>query len=92
MKNNNAVLKILKLYQEKEKMLVPEMYASFAIALHETGKTKEEIVEILEFTQALWEQYANGEIDMIKWAEEITGLNLHDFNTNKAKAGVNNDD
>lgn len=91
MKNNSAVLKILKLYQEKEKMLVPEMYSSFAIALNETGKTKEEIVEILEFTQALWEQYANCEIDMIKWAEEITGLNLHDFNTNKAKAGGNNE-
>ena len=65
-----------------ERLIVKE-----ACKLRDEGKSISEIVEILEFTQALWEQYANCEIDMIKWAEEITGLNLHDFNTNKAKAG-----
>lgn len=85
MAKNNQMIKLLKFYQEKEKMLIPEMYASFGLALLEKGIDKEEVKEIFELTQAFWEYTAEHKMNLVKWAEEKLDMDLHTFDTGKAK-------
>lgn len=85
MAKNNQMIKLLKFYQEKEKMLIPEMYASFGLALLEKGVDKEEVKEIFELTQAFWEYTAEHKMNLVKWAEEKLDMDLHTFDTGKAK-------
>lgn len=99
MAKNNIVLNLLKRYQEREKMIVPEMYASFVLALNdvkmqtESGEilefSEEDIKTVLELTQAFWEQALEKRTNIVKWAEEVVDIDLHTFNTGKAKAGGN---
>ena len=85
MAKSNTVIKLLKAYQEKTKMFIPEMYASFSLALKECEMANEDIKTILELTEAIWEQAGEKGVNLVKWAEEETGINLHDFDLGKAK-------
>lgn len=85
MAKNNQMIKLLKFYQEKEKMLIPEMYASFGLALLEKGMSADEVKETFELTQAFWDYTAEHKMNLVKWAEEKLDIDLHTFDTGKAK-------
>ena len=85
MPKNNAAIKLLRTYQEKVKNILPDMYASFAIALKNSGFNNSKIEEVLELSQAVWDIAANEGVDLIPWAEEETGIDLHTFDVGKAK-------
>lgn len=59
-----------------EKITV-KIYCAFTIALaEEYGWSEEQIHEICEYSQALWMQATDKNIDMIKWCKDRTGIDM----------------
>lgn len=72
--------------QNRTRTLVPQIYASFCkVLMDENGNYKWDAQQVLDLfiqTQDAWTECANNnEIEgMIKWCEEVTGVELRDGN------------
>lgn len=70
------------IHQEKRwkahiREMVPKIYAGFCLTLHrDYGMTFEQIVNILQDTQALWQSDGVDGFDIIKTCSDETGINL----------------
>lgn len=62
--------------QKKVKEIVPEVYACFAKALIEEGRTPEEVGELFAHTQRLWNENVDNMEDMITWVADTVGIEV----------------
>lgn len=93
MKKNNNALKLLKIFQEQQKNLVPIYFSAFALALNDmTDMSKDDIKEVMEIAQAILDSCCEKNINIIKWAEDEIDIDLHSFSMVKSRAGGNNND
>lgn len=74
-KNNYFINKARRTYQDAQNM-VPAIYASIAIALHDRGWGYKRINDLFCDSQQIWEDHYGNITDMIKKCEEITGIEL----------------
>lgn len=79
MAKNNQLIELAKTKArlEKEiKLVVPEIYACFCKVLYDRGFDPEEIEEIFEKTQKVWNESIDRMDNMIDWCLETTGIEL----------------
>jgi len=71
---HKALAKLRKLTND----IVPQIYACFCKVLIENGNTPEDVAELFNRTQIVWNEITeSNEIeDMIKWCEATTGITL----------------
>ena len=88
MKIDRKKIEQLKRVQKEINNVTPSVYAAIAIGLYEEhGWTPDMISDLFAYTQELWGACATKDISMIKWCEEITGIEMQAFVAEKAKAG-----
>lgn len=74
MANNKNLSKAIRPILEK---ITCKIYAVFCIALVDMYNfTPEQAEELCEYSQALWMQSIDKNIDIFKWCEEVTGLDM----------------
>lgn len=87
MAKNNAVIMAMRKYQELVADLIPKVFSSFAIALHELEYDKEQIYDVLSLTQEIWQQSTDKGIDLVKWCNEEVQIEMSRVVGDKAKPG-----
>lgn len=80
---NIEYLKAVKMFEKKTKEITPSIYASFCKVLLDRGMDVEEVVEIFQQTQEVWNESLAVDKNMIEWVEEQTGINLCSDSTDK---------
>lgn len=63
--------------EDVSEWLVPQIYACFLTVLAEGGLNQEQLVDVVERTQALWHDSIDDIDDMIAKCEKLTGIDLH---------------
>jgi hypothetical protein len=88
MKNNRGKVDMLRRIQQEINNVTPSVYSAIAIGLvEEFGWTADQVNDLFVYTQGLWSACAEKNISMAKWCEELTGISVQGFISEKAKAG-----
>ena len=77
MAKNDKLIEQFKYMYKKIEQITPDVYAGIALALHrKCGWDYEQINELFEESQNIWNECVNSDIDMIHICEEETGIEL----------------
>lgn len=77
MAKNNKLINQFKYMYNKVQQITPEVYAGIALALHrKCGWEYEQISELFDESQNIWNECVGLEIDMVQMCEEETGIEL----------------
>jgi hypothetical protein len=88
MKNNRGKVDMLRRLQQEINNVTPNVYSAIAIGLvEEYNFTAEDVNNLFVYTQSLWAECAKKNISMRQWCEELTGISVVPFISEKAKAG-----
>ena len=88
MKNNRGKVDMLRRIQQEINNVTPNVYSAIAIGLvEEYNFTAEDVNNLFVYTQSLWAECAKKNISMRQWCEELTGISVVPFISEKAKAG-----
>lgn len=74
-KNNYFINQARRTYLDAQNM-IPAVYASIAIALHDRGRGYKRINDLFCDSQQTWEDHSGNITDMIKRCEKETGIEL----------------
>ena len=76
MANKRLVNQYKAMYQQINQ-ITPQVYAGIALALHRKhGWEYEQIAELIEESQIIWQECVDSEVDMIKMCEKETGIEV----------------
>lgn len=88
MKNNRGKVDMLRRLQQEINNVTPSVYSAIAIGLvEEYNFTAEDVSNLFVYTQSLWAECAKKNISMRQWCEELTGISVVPFISEKAKVG-----
>lgn len=76
----NKLAKELAYFEKKIKQIVPQVYACIALALfNDYGWTYEQIAELFDISQKIWQDNANRQENMLERCANETGIELRDM-------------
>lgn len=77
MAKNNKLIEQCKFMYKKIKNITPEVYACIALSLYRKyGWEYEQIRELFDVSQDIWNECIHLDIDMLQMCEEETGIEL----------------
>lgn len=71
----------VKLVKHLSEDITLRVYAGMCVAISEYCENLEpdDIMQICELSEAIWQQVSDKKIDIYKWCEECSGVNLRQF-------------
>lgn len=78
MGNKNHLMRTLQPLVEKTTLKV---YAGMCVAISEycEGLQPDDILQICELSEAIWQQVADKNVDIFKWCKDVSGVDLTQF-------------
>lgn len=77
MAKNNKLIETYKYIHQKIQEITPEVYAAIALALtRKYGWEHEQINELFQESQDIWNECVHGKVNMLEMCEQETGIEL----------------
>lgn len=87
MAKNNQLIKMMALIERKSQEIIPEVYASVALALHRKyGWGYKRINDLFSETQSIWEECVQSDLNMRQICEAETGIEVTRVVNERTKA------